>query len=34
MDVDEIFEMLMGDKVELCWNFIEVNVRYVKNFDI
>jgi DNA gyrase subunit B len=31
---DEIFSMLMGDKVAPRKEFIEENARYVKNLDI
>ncbi|WP_379970883.1 DNA topoisomerase (ATP-hydrolyzing) subunit B [Ectobacillus sp. sgz5001026] len=34
IEVDETFEMLMGDKVEPRRNFIQENARYVKNLDI
>ncbi|MBB6454417.1 DNA gyrase subunit B [Salirhabdus euzebyi] len=34
MEADEIFEILMGDKVEPRRDFIQDNARYVKNLDI
>lgn len=32
--VEEIFIIFMGDKVELRREFIEKNVKYVRNLDI
>lgn len=34
IEADEIFEILMGDKVEPRRDFIQQNARYVKNLDI
>ncbi|MFC0525944.1 DNA topoisomerase (ATP-hydrolyzing) subunit B [Pontibacillus salicampi] len=34
MEADEIFEILMGDKVEPRRNFIQDNAQYVKNLDV
>ncbi|MBO8155620.1 MAG: DNA topoisomerase (ATP-hydrolyzing) subunit B [Bacillaceae bacterium] len=34
IEADEIFEILMGDKVEPRRDFIQKNARYVKNLDI
>ena len=31
---DEIFSLLMGDKVEPRRDFIEKNARFVKNLDV
>ncbi len=34
MKCDEIFSVLMGDKVEPRKEFIEVNAKYVENLDV
>ncbi|WP_077625202.1 DNA topoisomerase (ATP-hydrolyzing) subunit B [Sediminibacillus massiliensis] len=34
MDADQIFDILMGDKVEPRRNFIQDNAQYVKNLDV
>ncbi len=34
IEADEIFEILMGDKVEPRRNFIQDNAQYVKNLDV
>ncbi|MBM7572511.1 DNA gyrase subunit B [Aquibacillus albus] len=34
MDADQVFDMLMGDKVEPRRNFIQDNAIYVKNLDV
>jgi DNA gyrase subunit B len=34
VEADEIFTMLMGDKVEPRREFIQENAKYVKNLDV
>ncbi|MCL0100401.1 hypothetical protein M1N80_01125, partial [Peptococcaceae bacterium] len=34
LKADEIFSMLMGDKVEPRRKFIQKNAKYVKNLDV
>src|SRR5699024_8391729 len=34
MEADEVFNILMGDKVEPRRNFIEDNAQYVQNLDV
>ena len=34
IEADEVFDMLMGDRVEPRRNFIQDNAHYVKNLDV
>lgn len=34
IEADEVFNILMGDKVEPRRNFIEANAQYVENLDV